>query len=177
LLGSNLGGGVTAFAAAGAWLAVRERERLGVWKGIATCLGITASGAAVILVAHAVSPVATHITRFEENAGGIAGVLEEYVDRLRVGFDLIARNPAALIPVLGLPVVLLVALRPPAPIRESFERRPAWRDAIVVTIIAGIVAYLVNDSGPAAAGLAFGMGLGGMLGVSLLAPAGKMVGR
>jgi hypothetical protein len=37
-----------------------------------------------------------------------------------------------------------------------------------------MVAYLANDSGPAAAGLAFGMGLGGMLGVSLLSPTGKM---
>jgi hypothetical protein len=36
------------------------------------------------------------------------------------------------------------------------------------------VAYLVNDTGPAAAGLAFGLGLGGMLGVSLLAEHGKM---
>jgi hypothetical protein len=33
----------------------------------------------------------------------------------------------------------------------------------------------VNDSGPAAAGVAFGMGLGGLLGVSLLSEAGKMV--
>ncbi len=177
LVGSNLGGAVTAFAAAGAWLAVRERDRLGRWWGLAACLGVTALGTVVILIAHALSPVETHIARFEENAGGIAGVLEKYADRLRVGFDLIARSPAALIPVIGLPVVLVVVLRPPGPIRDSFERRPAWRDAVLVTIVAGMVAYVANDSGPAAAGLAFGMGLGGMLGVSLLAPAGKMVGR
>jgi hypothetical protein len=36
------------------------------------------------------------------------------------------------------------------------------------------VAYLANDTGAAAAGLAFGLGLGGMLGVSLLARPGKM---
>jgi len=175
LVGSNLGGAVTAFAAAGAWLAVRERERLGRWRGLAAGLGVTALGTAVILVAHALSPVETHISRFEEHAGGIAGVLAKYVDRIGVGFDLIARSPAALIPVIGLPVVLFVVLRPPEPIRESFERRPAWRDAVLVTILAGMVAYVANDSGPAAAGLAFGMGLGGMLGVSLLSPAGKMV--
>jgi hypothetical protein len=33
---------------------------------------------------------------------------------------------------------------------------------------------VVNDSGPAAAGFAFGLGLGGLLGVSLLSEAGKM---
>lgn len=175
LVGTNLGGAVTAFAAAGLWLAVRERERLGAWKGLAACVGVTAIGTALILAAHAISPVSTHVTRFEERAGGIAGVFEKFLDRLQVGFDLIARSPAALIPVIGLPIVLVVALRPPGPIREAFERRPAWRDAVLVTIVAGIVAYVVNDSGPAACGLAFGMGLGGMLGVSLLSPTGKMV--
>lgn len=174
LLGANLGGAVTGFAAAGLWLAVRERERLGVRVGVAVSLVVTAVGTAVILVAHAISPVATHIADFEENVEGIGGVLEAFVDRLRVGFDLIAGSPAALVPVLGLPVALLVALRPPPPIRATFERWPAWRDAVLVTILAGIIAYVVNDSGPAAAGLAFGLGLGGMLGVSLLVPPGKM---
>jgi hypothetical protein len=174
LVGSNLGGAVTAFAAAGLWLAVRERERLGTWWGLAAALATTVIGTAVILLAHAISPVTTHVTRFEQTVRGIGGVFERYVERLQVGFDLIGRSPAALIPVLGLPVALVLALRPPGPIRETFERRPAWRDAVIVTILSGMVAYLANDSGPAAAGLAFGMGLGGMLGVSLLSPTGKM---
>ncbi|MGH2590954.1 MAG: hypothetical protein ACRDGW_09180, partial [Actinomycetota bacterium] len=174
-VGANLGGAVTLFAAAGLWFAVRERGRLGIWWGAAAFLGVTGLGSAVILVAHALSPVATHVTRFERQVEGIAGVLDRYVDRLQVGFDLIARSPAALVPVLGLPVALYVVLRPPAPIRSTFERWPAWRDAVLVTVLAGFVAYLVNDSGPAAAGLAFGLALGGMIGVSLLAPTGKMV--
>ena len=173
LVGANLGGAVTSFAAAGLWLAVRERERLGVGKGLAAFLGVTAAGSLVILVAHAVSPVATHVTEFERDVDGLAGVIGKFVDRLQVGFDLIARSPAALVPVLGLPVALYVALRPPPSIRATFERWPAWRDAVLVTILAGLIAYVVNDSGPAAAGLAFGLGLGGMLGVSLLASAGK----
>lgn len=174
LVGTNLGGAVTAFAAAGLWLAVRERGRLGVWWGAATVVGVAVLGSAVVLVAHAFSPVATHVTRFERDVEGITGVVDRYVDRLQVGFDLIARSPAALVPVLGLPVVLFVVLRPPATIRSTFERWPAWRDAVFVTVLAGIVAYLVNDSGAAAAGLAFGLGLGGMIGVSLLASTGKM---
>jgi hypothetical protein len=173
-LGANLGGGVSLFAAAGLWLAIRERERLGVWRGIGVFVGVTVLGAAVTLVAHAVSPFETHVTRFEEQAGGLAGVFEKIGDRLQVGFDLIARNPFALVPVLGLPIAIAAVLRPPTPLRPSLQRSPAWRDAILVTLLAGVVAYLVNDSGPAAAGLAFGLGLGGLLGVSLLPEAGKM---
>ena len=173
-VGANLGGGVSLFAAAGLWLAVRERERLGVWKGLGVFVGVTLLGAAVILFAHAISPFETHVARFEEDAGGIVGVLEKFRDRLQVGFDLIAHNPFALIPVIGLPVAIAAVLRPPAALRPSLQRSPAWRDAILVTLLAGVVAYVVNDSGPAAAGLAFGLGLGGLLGVSLLSEAGKM---
>jgi hypothetical protein len=173
-LGANLGGGVSLFAAAGLWLAIRERERLGLWKGLGLFVGVTLLGTALILAAHAISPFETHVTRFEEQAGGLAGVFEKIGDRLQVGFDLIARNPFALIPVLGLPIAIAAVLRPPTPLRPSLQRSPAWRDAILVTLLAGVVAYLVNDSGPAAAGFAFGLGLGGLLGVSLLSEAGKM---
>ena len=134
------------------------------------------AGTALILLAHRLSPLPTHVTRFEETVEGAAGIWSTFVDRLGVGIDLIRRNPAALVPVLGLPVALLAVLRPPAPIRETFERWPAWRDAVLVCLLAGIVAYLVNDTGAAAAGFAFGLGLGGMLGVSLLAGPGKMGG-
>jgi hypothetical protein len=173
-LGANLGGAVSLFAAAGLWLAIRERERLGVWKGIGVVVAVTVLGTAVILAAHAISPFETHVTRFEERATGPAGVFDRIGDRLQVGFDLIARNPFALIPVLGLPIAIAAVLRPPAALRPSLRRSPAWRDAILVTLLAGVVAYLANDSGPAAAGFAFGLGLGGLLGVSLLSEAGKM---
>jgi hypothetical protein len=173
-LGVNLGGAVTLFAAAGVWLAVRERDRLGVAKGAAVALAVTVLGTAVILVGHAMWPIATHVTRFEGDVNGLGGVVETFLERLRVGFDLIARSPAALVPVVGLPIALFVVLRPPTAIRATFERWPAWRDAVLVTFAAGIVAYVANDSGPAAAGLAFGLGLGGMIGVSLLASTGKM---
>ena len=176
-LGTNLGGGVSLFAAAGLWVAVRERDRLGAWRGIGVVVGVTLLGTAVILLAHAISPLETHVSRFEESVGGVAGVLERIVDRLQVGFDLIARNPFALIPVVGLPIAIAAVLRPPAALRPSLERSRAWRDAILVILLAGVVAYVANDSGPAAAGFAFGMGLGGLLGVSLLLGAEKMADR
>lgn len=175
-VGSNLGAGVTLFATAGLWLAVRERHRLGPWKGVAVVALAVLGGTAVILLAHRISPLPTHVTRFEETAGGLAGAWETFVDRLDIGVDLIRGNPAALVPVVGLLASLAVALRPPAVIAATFQRWPAWRDAIVVCLLAGIVAYVANDTGAAAAGFAFGLGLGGMLGVSLLAGPGKMVG-
>lgn len=174
-VGANLGGAVSLFAAAGLWLGIRERERLGAWRAIGAFVGVTLAGAVSILVANAISPIETHVTRFEEHAAGLAGAFELFWDRLQIGFHLIARNPLALIPVLGLPFAIWAVLRPPAPLRPSLERSPAWRDAILVTLLGGLVAYIVNDSGPAAAGFAFGLGLGGLLGVSLLSRAEKMV--
>jgi hypothetical protein len=176
-LGANLGGALTLFAAAGLWLAIRERERLGLARGLAVVAAVTVVGTLVVLLLNVVSPIESHISRFGSDPGGAGGVLDTFVDRLRVGFDLIALNPLALIPVLGLPITLLVVLRPPPLVRASFERWPAWRDAILTIVLAGIVAYVAEDSGPAAAGFAFGSAVGGMLGVSLLASAGKMEER
>lgn len=170
-LGANLGGGVSLFAAAGLWLAIRERARLGPLRSVAALAGVTVVGTAALALAHAVSPFQTHVARFQDGAGGAWGT---FVDRLRVGLELVERSPAAAIPVLGLPVVLFLVLRPPGPVRDTLERWPAWRDALLATVLAGMVAYVANDSGPAAAGLAFGLGLGGLLGVSLLSGPGKM---
>lgn len=174
VVGANLGGAVTLFAAAGLWLAVRERERLGLWMGAAAFIVVTVVGTTVILVSHAISPFPTHVTRFEEDVEGIGGVWDTFVERLQVGFDLIAGSPAALVPIVGIVVVLYLVLRPPPAIRETFARWPAWRDANLVIALAGVIAYPVNDSGAAAVGLAFGLALGGMLGVPLLVGSSKM---
>lgn len=174
VVGANLGGAVTLFAAAGLWLAVRERERLGLWMGAAAFVAVTAVGTAVILVSHAISPFPTHVSRFEEDVEGIQWVWDTFVERLQVGFDLIAGSPAALVPVVGIVVVLYLVLRPPPAIRETFARWPAWRDANLVIALAGVIAYPVNDSGAAAVGLAFGLALGGMLGMLLLVGSSKM---
>ena len=113
-------------------------------------VGVTVLGAAVILAAHAISPFETHVTRFEEQAGGLAGVFEirgPAPGRVRPHRS----EPVRADPVLGLPIAIAAVLRPPTPLRPSLQRSPAWRDAILVTLLAGVVAYLVNDSGPAAA--------------------------
>jgi hypothetical protein len=173
-IGANLGGSVSLFAAAGIWLAIRERQHLGWWKGIAVVVGTVVLGTAVVLVAHRFAPAATHITRFEESSGGIAGAWSTFVERLGVGWRLIQRNPFGLIPVVGLLACLCLALRPPAPVREALEAYPGWRDVIVTIVLAGIVAYVANDSGAAACGMAFALGFGGLMYVSLTLAAAKM---
>jgi hypothetical protein len=174
LLGTNLGAGVTLFATAGLWWAIRERRRLGALPGLALVAGVTITGAAVILLAHALSPVPTHVTRFEETGGGSSGVLGTIADRLGTGFELLRGSPAAWIPVLGLVVTLVLIARPTPAIRAMFERWPAFRDATLVCALGGVVAYVANDTGAAACGLAFALALGGMIGMSLLDAAGKM---
>jgi hypothetical protein len=172
--GANLGGAISLLAAAGLWLAQRRFGRIG-WKGAALTAAVVVAGAVVILLAHRfLTSSPTHITRFEESSGGLSGIWGTFADRLLVGWHLIVRNPFALVPVLGLPVVLVALLRPPAPMRTPLAAHPAWRDALLVTILASIVAYVANDSGAAACGLGFALGLGGLFYVSLVEGTWKM---
>jgi hypothetical protein len=170
--GANLGGAVTLLAAAGLWLPVRARGHLD-WRGLAFAATVVVAGTAVVLVAHRLSPLPTHVTTFQETRGA-AGVLSTFVDRLGVGWRLIVRNPFALAPVLGVLAMLLVMWRPPAVVVSSLNRHPAWRDALLVLSLANVVAYLVNDSGAAACGVGFGMALGGLVYVSVAERTWKM---
>jgi hypothetical protein len=65
--------------------------------------------------------------------------------------------------VLGLVPLLYVVLRPTPTVRSAFTRYPAWRDALLVLVVSGMVAYVANDSGAAAAGWGFGMAVAGIL--------------
>jgi hypothetical protein len=166
--GANLGGAVTLFAAAGLWLPIRSRGRLG-WRGAAFAGATVVVGTAVVLLAHRLFPLPTHITTFEE-ARGAAGAWTTFLDRLAVGWRLIERNPFALAPVVGVVAMLLVMWRPPAIVARSLGRHPA----LLVLSIANAVAYVVNDSGAAACGVGFGMALGGLLYVSVAERTWKM---
>jgi hypothetical protein len=170
--GANLGGAATLFAAGGLWLPLRARGRLG-WRELAFAAAVVVAGTALVLVAHRLSPLPTHVTRFEETKG-VGGALPTFVDRLGVGWRLIVRNPFALVPVVGVLATLAVVLRPPGPMRASLVRHRAWRDALLVILLGSVVAYVVNDSGPAACGVGFGMALGGLVYVSVSERTWKM---
>ena len=173
--GANIGAAVSLFAAAGLWLSLRTRGRLG-WREAGVTAALVVVGIAVILFAHRfLTSTPTHVTRFEEATGWRLGdAWRTFTHRLSTGWHLIEQNPFALVPVVGLPATLLAVLRPPPPVGQAFHRHPAWRDALLVALLAGIVAYVANDTGPAAVGLAFGLGLGGLVYVSLVEEPAKM---
>jgi hypothetical protein len=171
--GANFGAAITLFAAAGLWLAIRRRRSW--WLVILLTGAITATGMAAIAVMHRyLTDRPTHVTAFLENTTSLNGVLDRLAGRLGIGWDQITDTPLAAIPVVGVLILLVVVLRPPAAIAESFEGHDAWRDAVLVLLLASVVAYLANDTGAAAVGFGFGFALAGLLGVSLAVARGKM---
>ena len=171
--GSNAGAALTLGAAAGLWLAIRQRRR---WWAVVLIAGVFTAAVAVAvgLMHRYLVDTPTHVTSFLENGDGIVGAIERQLDRLRVGLDLIGDNPFALIPVVGTLVLLVVVFRPPPAIARSFEGHDAWRDAVLAILLACIVAYLVEDTGAAAMGFGFGFALSGLLDVSLASAREKM---
>lgn len=162
--GANLGGAVTLAATAGLWWGLRDHR--GIVPTALACLVAAGVGLVVVLLLNRFLPgPATHITNFVEGQG--EGVLSTVLHRLRTGLDLIARNPFAIVPVIGVPATLLAVLRPAAPVRASFEQHPGWREALLTILWGSVVAYVANDTGAAALGLGFGAALGGLLFVSL----------
>lgn len=171
--GSNIGAAVTLFAGAGIWWALDGD--LTWWQtAVATALA-TIAGTGLVIVAHRyLTSAPTHITRFVEHTGGLSGIWTKIVDRLSVGTHLIASNPFALVPVIGVLGTLALVLRPPAQVRITFEEAPVWRTALLTILLGSVVAYLVNDSGAAAIGEGFTTAFGGLLYVSLLRRNGIM---
>jgi hypothetical protein len=162
--GANLGAAVTLAATAGLWCGLRGDR--GLLSTLAAMLVGATTGLVVTLAVNRFWPgPATHITQFVEGRG--TGVLSTVAHRFGTGFHLIAQNPFALIPVIGVPATLLVVLHPPAPVAASFAQHPGWREALLTILLGSVVAYVANDTGAAALGLGFGTALGALLFVSL----------
>jgi hypothetical protein len=171
--GANLGAAVTLAAAAGLWWGLRDGRGV-IPTGLA-CLAAAGAGLVVVLVMNRVVPgPPTHITDFVEGQGH--GVLPTVAHRLRTGIDLIAHNPFAILPVIGVPATMVAVLRPAEPLRASFAQHPGWREALLTILWGSIVAYVANDTGAAALGLGFGTAMGGLLFVSLRDRPWMMVG-
>lgn len=173
--GSNFGAAIMLFAAAGLWLGIRRRRPW--WLTLLVTGVFTAVGTAAVALLHRyLTDRPTHVTAFLENTNGVWGAIDRQLDRLGVGIDLVTENPLAVIPVVGILVLLVVVLRPPTSVARSFEGHDAWRDAILVILLGSIVAYLAEDTGAAAVGFAFGFALSGLIDVSL-ATARRMMAR
>jgi hypothetical protein len=170
-LGADLGGALTLFAAAGLWLAIRGRARIG-WKEVGTAAAVVIAGMAVVLGAQLLASTPTHGTRFVEGAGG-RSLWSTIAERFGTSWRLLTRYPLTWVILAGLPFCLWLVVRPPGPMRPAFERYPEWRDAMVVLVLASIVAFVGNDTGAAAAGFAFGLAIAGILYLPLAERAGS----
>jgi hypothetical protein len=166
-IGANLGGALVGFVGAGVYLALRLRGRIG-WPRWLLAAGVVVAGMALVLAAHRFAASPTHGSRLLEASDGLPDLVGTVVRRLAVGWRLVLDVPFAAIPVLGLPVLLYLALRPRGVVADAFARFPAARAALVAVIAGSLVGAVANDSGPAAAGLGFGMALGGILYLSLV---------
>jgi hypothetical protein len=155
-LGANIGASITLFFAAGLWWVLRTRRRIGI-REIAVVAGVTLVGLGAVLLANRALPGAqTHATRFVERAGSnTRGAVDIVRHRLGVGVRQVTDQPATLIPLLGLPIVLGLALAAPGAIGRGLGTDPHWRIALIVMTAAGIVAFAVNDTGAAAASPVF----------------------
>lgn len=163
-LGADIGGAITLFFAAGLWWVLRTRRRFGL-KELAFVAGVTALGLGAVLLANRYLPgTPTHATRFAERAGNnVSDALHEFGDRLSVGVGQVRKVPAALIPLLGLPVILALVLMRRGPIGRGLELAgERWQHVLVVLTLAGVVAFFVNDTGVAAAAPVFLYAMSGM---------------
>jgi hypothetical protein len=144
-LGADLGGGVTMFAVAGLWYGLRIRRSAG-WAFAAAAVGAIA-GAVLLVVAHRfLPPEPTHVTRAVEDSGGLAGLVDVFLDRLRLNLEVTVATPAIWPALAGIPVALWVALTQPRPFRSSLDRFDAWRLGAITLAIGGMLGYVLNDT-------------------------------
>ena len=144
-LGADVGGCITLAVAAALWYALDRWGRLDrrAWAlaGAAALLAV-----AMVVLSHGLLPPGqTHVSR-AVGQGGVLGALEIFWHRLELNIRLTSEVPSAWLAVLGLPVWLIVALRPPRRLKPSVDADERWRRAIVVLALSGMVGYVVNDT-------------------------------
>ena len=99
----------------------------------------------------------THATRFVERTHGRLGAaIHDVWHRLGIGVGQIRRYPVGLLPLIGLPVALWLAVRGPGPIGVGLRTvDDRWRDVVAVLVLAAFVGFVANDTGVAASAPAF----------------------
>jgi hypothetical protein len=144
-LGADLGGGVTLFAIAALWYALRVGGRFG-WRETGLVAAALVAGAALLVVAHTTLPSpAEHVARTVEGAGplDVVGVL---LERLGANVEGTSTVPAAWLAVAGLPGWLLVLRGRPGRFRAPLEADDAWRHAASALAAGGMLGYVLNDT-------------------------------
>jgi hypothetical protein len=122
-------------------------------------LAVAAAVGGLVVVAFAVADYArpeaqqTHLGRFVGQVldGTAGGVIRRKAD---ANLSLLFHSPVtALLPVVVGFLIWLI-LRPPAPLRRTFDLSPAWRAGLLAVLTASGLGFLLNDSGAAVPALA-----------------------
>ena len=121
--------------------------------GVAVVVGL-----GIVLLVNRYGPGSpTHATRFvERTRGRLGAAIRDVWHRLGIGVGQIRRYPVGLLPLIGLPVALWLAVRGPGPIGVGLRTvDDRWGDLIVVLVLAAVIGYVANDTGVAASAPAF----------------------
>src|SRR5207244_11357004 len=81
---------------------------------------------------------------------------------LAIVVRLVARFPAAVLPLFGFAIILWLVVRRVGPVGRGLVGNDEWRDLLIVLVLASFVAYVANDTGAAAADPAFIYAMGGI---------------
>ena len=142
-LGADVGGCITLAICAGLWFGLNRWKGF-EWKTWAVAAAAGALAMVVLVVTHRLLPPGeTHVSRTLSGSDGVFGALGVFWERLRMNIESTAGF--SWLAVLGLPVWLLVALRPPSRLRPLFEDE-RWRWGLIVLSIGGILGYVLNDT-------------------------------
>jgi hypothetical protein len=119
--------------------------------------GIMVTGLLAVLLANRYLPGApTHATRFvERNGGSTGGVVHVIGDRLSTGLQMIRDVPAAVLPLIGFVLILVLVIRRVGAVGGGMAVDDRWPAIVITLCVASLVAYVVNDTGAAAADPAF----------------------
>jgi hypothetical protein len=145
-LGADVGGSITLAVAAALWYGIERWGRLG-WRTWALGAAAALVAVAAIVITHRVLPPGeTHVSNAIAEPDGVLGAVEVFWDRLLLNVRSTSEVPPAWLALLGLPVWLTIAVRPPDALRPSLQADPRWRRAVVVLAIGGILGYVLNDT-------------------------------
>jgi hypothetical protein len=118
---------------------------------------VLAGTAAVLLMNRFLARAPTHITRFVEGSGlHPANLGRRFADRLHLGLGQVSDVPWVAIALVGLAVLLWIGGTNAGPVGRGLGAvRGPWREALIAMTAAGLVAFVVNDTGVAAAAPVF----------------------
>jgi drug/metabolite transporter (DMT)-like permease len=159
--GADIGGLLTGIAAA-AVILVSDRPTKVPWRYV--MLGLVAAVAATLAVAYldSLRPVAeqTHFGRFGDALfGGDASALRTVLRKASQSWSSLSFSRFTYVIPLGIAALAVLLRRPQGPLREVLPAFPLFRSALAGLLVAGVLGFLLNDSGVAVPAMLLAQGV------------------